>query len=98
MKLAEMEARIVAQVSRGAILIMPYPSFLQRAAGFGVRNISGPVYVAGVSEREARSIAARAPRTGIFIEDPRTSRDPGRMGYLMPLILKCRDLGFDSVF
>lgn len=67
--LADMEARIAAQVKSGTILIAPYAGFAHRAEALGCFAIAGFVHIKGITGKDLDRLKRRAEWAGFG--DPR---------------------------
>ena len=77
--LAQMEARIIAQARRGTIIIAPYDQFMTPHAEWPCANITGPIFVTGMTQAEADEWHLEATQTeAALVRRPRDIPfDPG---------------------
>ena len=91
-KIIEMERRIVDLAKPGTLLIAPYSGFSERCTDLKCGRVSGDVYLARTSQRQADRWRRKAEQTGIAVVYPEEERVPT---IWTPLLEASRQSGYD---
>lgn len=91
-RLAQLEARILAQARPGAVILAPYE--VAGAHWQGATRIADHVHVAGLQAGATAGLLREVRRIGPHVADP-DARLPKAIGWLSPLWQACLAAGFD---
>lgn len=91
-RLGRLEARILAQVPAGTVILAPYA--VKGEHWQATASLARFVHVAGIDEKQARALARQVTRIGPHVANP-DSPVPEAAGWLMPLWRACLANGYD---
>ncbi|MCR8724327.1 class I SAM-dependent methyltransferase [Frigidibacter sp. ROC022] len=90
-----LEARVARLARPGTLILAPGALTVGAGEGSGMVPVDGAIHIAGTSRGAAQRLRVAAEWIGTALPQLVPDADAARLGWMFPLVARCRQMGFD---